>query len=493
MREKILLLLISLGLCFTALNATEDCSEIEVMAVQETLQSYSASESETVEVVIHNPDYCLSTITDITLSDSENFELDLDFGAVPCGSDNFSMRGYQFCTVGVTFKPVTSSGDFETDVVVSTTSTPVTSASIEGEVVVCDECNNDDDDDDSDHDGCGCDDDDSSCGHGGHGHHGGHGKGCGKGHGGHDKGCGKGHGGHSGHGKGCGKGHGSHGNTCSTEDGHDGNGSCSHRHNRWCGYDRGHGTCGHKHSRRCGGVDNGHSGHGNTCGKGHGKRHGGHGMSCGSKGHGGHDKGCGKGHGGHGNTCSTGHGHDGNGSCGHRHNRWCGYDRGHGTCGHKHNRWCGYEEDDNDNGHSCPPLDPVKKLVDSDATNYINCLNLTNPVGTSVVEVYDDIVYFNDYNEKEVGLATFELDDVVDFSSMLTFTATIDEGLFMPRMSGDDGQYMTTDVRVTKQYGFIFPDDFDLTELNFTTWGRSFTGSIEDLSVTEVTNENLLD
>ncbi len=473
MREKILLLLISFGLCFTTLNATEECSEIEVMAVQETLQSYSASESETVEVVIHNPDYCLSTITDITLSDSENFELDLDFGAVPCGSDNFSMRGYQFCTVGVTFKPVTSSGDFETEVEVSTTSTPVTCASIEGEVVVCDECNSDDDDDDdSDHDGCGCDDDESSCGHGGHGHHGGHGKGCGKGHGGHGKGCGKNDRGH-------------------------GNGNCGHRHNRWCGYDRGYGTCGHKHNRRCGGVDNGHSGYGNSCGKGHGKRHGRHGMSYSSKGHSGHGS-CGKGHGGHGHHgghgkgCGKGHG--GHGSCGHRHNRWCGYDYGYGECQHRHNRWCGYEEDDDDdNGHNCPPLAPVKKLMDADATNYISCLNLINPVGTSAVEVYDEIVYFNSYNEKEVGLATFELDDVVDFTSMLTFTATIDEGLFMPRMSGDDGRYMTTDVKVTKKYGFIFPDDFDLTELNFTTWGRSFTGSIEDLSVTEVTNDNLLD
>ena len=456
MREKILLLLISFGLCFTTLNATEDCSEIEVMAVQETLQSYSASESETVEVVIHNPDYCLSTITDITLSDSENFELDLDFGAVPCGSDTFSMRGYQFCTVGVTFKPVTSSGDFETDVVVSTTSTPVTSASIEGEIVICDKCNNDD----SDHDGCGCDDDDNSCGQG---HHGGHGKDCNKGHSGHDT-------------------------TCDTEDKHDDNENCSHRHNRWCGYDNRRGTCGHKHSRRCGGVDNEHS---NTCDKGHGKRD----RSRASKRCSGHsnNKSCTAGHsrGGHGNTCSVEHDNDVKGNCNHRHNRWCGDDSGEGTCGHKHNRWCGY--DDSDDTHTCPPLAPVKKLLDDDATNYVNCLNLINPVGTSVVEVYDDIVYFNAYNEQEVGLATFELDDVVDFSSMLTFTATIDEGLFMPRMSGDDGKYMTTDVKVTKQYGFIFPDDFDLTELNFTTWGRSFTGSIEDLSVTEVTNENLLD
>ncbi len=389
MREKILVVFMALGLSFGMLHATEACSEIEVMAVQETLQSYSASESETVEVVIHNPDYCLSTITDISLSDSENFELDLDFGAVPCGSDEFSMRGYQFCTVGVTFKPTTSDGDFETDVQVSTTSTPVACATVEGEVVVCDECNSDDDDND---------DNDGSCGHGGHGHHG--------------------------------------------------------------------GNCGHGKHGKC---DKGHDGHGK-----HGK--------------------CDKGHDGHG-TCGSDRDDD-RSACSHRHNRWCGHNGGYGTCSHRHNRWCGYNEDDNDdndNGHTCPPLDPVKKLMDSDARNYINCLNLINPVGTSVVEVYDDIVYFNDYNEKEVGLATFALDDVVDFPSMLTFTATIEEGLFMPRMSGDDGQYMTTDVRVTKKYGFMFPNDFDLTELNFTTWGRSFTGSIEDLSVTEVTNENLLD
>ncbi|GEM_PF-3059067 len=457
MREKILVVFMALGLSFGMLHATEACSEIEVMAVQETLQSYSASESETVEVVIHNPDYCLSTITDISLSDSENFELDLDFGAVPCGSDEFSMRGYQFCTVGVTFKPTTSDGDFETDVQVSTTSTPVACATVEGEVVVCDECNSDDDDDNDDSDG--------SCGHGGHGHHGGNCR-----HGGHGK-CGKGHGGHGGHGK-CGS------------DRDDDRTACSHRHNRWCGHNGGYGTCGHKHNRRCGGISNGHDN--GSCGKR------GHGSTCRSAGHG-YGK-CGKGHGGHGKCVSDRD--DDRTACSHRHNRWCGHNGGYGTCSHRHNRWCGYNEDDNDdndNGHTCPPLDPVKKLMDSDARNYINCLNLINPVGTSVVEVYDDIVYFNDYNEKEVGLATFALDDVVDFPSMLTFTATIEEGLFMPRMSGDDGQYMTTDVKVTKQYGFMFPNDFDLTELNFTTWGRSFTGSIEDLSVTEVTNENLLD
>ncbi len=75
---------------------------------------------------------------------------------------------------------------------------------------------------------------------------------------------------------------------------------------------------------------------------------------------------------------------------------------------------------------------------------------------------------------------------------MLTFTANVESGLFMPRMSGDDGRYMTTDVRTTKQYGFIFPNAFPLSELNFTTWGVSFTGSIVDLSVTEMTNTNLL-
>ena len=136
----------------------------------------------------------------------------------------------------------------------------------------------------------------------------------------------------------------------------------------------------------------------------------------------------------------------------------------------------------------------VEKLFDPNATNYLAGLNLVNPVEeTPQIAVVNNEVIFNNYNEQDIGLATFELDQTIDFVSMLTFTANVESGLFMPRMSGDDGTYMTTDVRKTLQYGFIFPDILPLSELNFTTWGVSFTGSVLDLSIVEVTNTNILE
>ena len=361
MKTKILSLLLLLGVSFTAANATSPCTEIHVIPVQSTLQSCDGQSTQTVEVVIHNPEYCYSTITDITLSDTANFELNTSYGEVPCNSDTFSMRGYQFCTVGVTFKPTTSSGTFETDISVGSLAAPLTSATIDGEIVnstsTC------------------------TCGNNGH-----HGKRCGS----------KGH-----HGSKCSKGN--HGSKC----GHKSN-SCDNDN-----------KCGSK----------GH--HGSKCSKGN------HGSKCGHKA---------RKHNHSGNTCST-------------------------TCS----------------------IEPVKTLADASATNYLAGLNLTNPLGTSTISIVNGEVVFNNYNEQNDGLATFALDNTVNFVSMLTFTATIDNGLFMPILSGDDGVYLTNDVRTTNKYGFIFPDTFALDTLEFTTWGVSFTGTISGLSLTEITNENILE
>ncbi len=346
MKTKILSLLFLLGISFTAANATSPCTEIHVVPVQNTLQSCDGSVGQTVEVVIHNPEYCYSTITDITLSDSANFELNASYGEVPCNSDTFSMRGYQFCTVGVTFKPTTTSGTFETDISVGSVAAPLTSATINGEVV-----------------------NSTSCNCGGHGHHG-------------NK-CGS-------------KGH--HGSKCSKGD---------------------HGSkCGHKSNKYA-------------------------------------------------NKCSKGN---------HAHKR--SHKRGH-SC-------------QSTNTSRCCSIVPVKTLADTKATNYLSCLNLTNPLGTSFVSIVNGEVIFNNFNEQDSGRATFALNEPVNFVSMLTFDTTVENGLFMPFLSGDNGQYLTNDIRTTNRYGFIFPNDFIVDTLEFTTWGLSFTGSVSDLSLTEITNENIL-
>ena len=66
------------------------------------------------EVIIYNSNWSVSNFSDISLTDSENFKLDVNYGSVPCGDTSLQTRAYEFCTVGVEFTPVTNSGVFET-------------------------------------------------------------------------------------------------------------------------------------------------------------------------------------------------------------------------------------------------------------------------------------------------------------------------------------------------------------------------------------------
>jgi len=132
-------------------------------------------------------------------------------------------------------------------------------------------------------------------------------------------------------------------------------------------------------------------------------------------------------------------------------------------------------------------------LFDSSKTNYLANLNLLDPLlFASQINIVGDEVIFNNYNEQTAGLATFGLDETINFVSMLTFTANVDNGRFIPVMSGNNIDYLTNEVGITNKYGFIFPNNLSLDELDFTTWGLSFTGSVLDLSVVEVTNTNIL-
>ena len=132
-------------------------------------------------------------------------------------------------------------------------------------------------------------------------------------------------------------------------------------------------------------------------------------------------------------------------------------------------------------------------MFDSSKTNYLANLNLLDPLlFASQINIVGDEVIFNNYNEQTAGLATFGLDETINFVSMLTFTANVDNGRFIPVMSGNNIDYLTNEVGITNKYGFIFPNNLSLDELDFTTWGLSFTGSVLDLSVVEVTNTNIL-
>ncbi len=132
-------------------------------------------------------------------------------------------------------------------------------------------------------------------------------------------------------------------------------------------------------------------------------------------------------------------------------------------------------------------------MFDSSKTNYLANLNLLDPLlFASQINIVGDEVIFNNYNEQTAGLATFGLDETINFVSMLTFTANVDNGRFIPVMSGNNIDYLTNEVGITNKYGFIFPNNLSLDELDFTTWGLSFTGSVLDLSVIEVTNTNIL-
>jgi hypothetical protein len=277
--KKILLVISLLTLAFSSAQACEPCGEIKILPTQ-NLESCPMGESKTVEVIIYNPEYCYSNITDITLSDDVNFDLNRSFGDVPCGdASTFNMRGYQYCTVGLTFKPTTTSGTFSTDIQVTDRDTGVHSVTVDGKVDVC---------------------------------------------------------------------------------------------------------CHSKHKRR---------------------------------------------------------------------------------------HWCSTNTD--------------KKVV-----NYLENLNLIKPNPSTHVYVDNKTLVFDEYYEANEGLATIALDAPVNFLSRLTFDVNQSAGLFMPRLSGDDGSYYTTDIRKTNRYGFMFPAGKVLDELNFTTWGVGFTGVVSNLSLIEISDLN---
>jgi len=280
--KKVLSIFALLALAFSSVQACSPCGDIKILPTK-TLKSCANSQSETVEVIIYNPGYCYSNITDISVSDDANFDLNRSFGDVPCGdASTVSMRGYQYCTVGLTFKPITTSGTFTTDIQVTDRDTGVHTATVNAKVS-----------------------------------------------------------------------------------------RCCHRHK----------IC-HRH------------------------------KAC------------------------------------HR--------------------------------HISQPV-PV---------NYLANLNLVSPVPSTHVYVDNKTLIFNEYFEANEGLATVALDDTVDSISRLTFDVNKTDGLFMPRMAGDNGSYYTNDIRKTSRYGFMFPAGNPLHEINFTTWGVGFTGVVSNLSLIKVDDFN---
>jgi len=99
---------------------------------------------------------------------------------------------------------------------------------------------------------------------------------------------------------------------------------------------------------------------------------------------------------------------------------------------------------------------------------------------------------FNEYNSNNTeGRAKIQLDEVVNSTSMMIFDANLTQGLFMPIMYSDTDRFMTTDVRYTKRYGFIFPNAA-LNVLSITTWGLTTTGTVSNMSLVDYINTDLL-
>ena len=136
MKHTLLSLFLVLVAAFSSVQATTSCEDVKIVPLQKNLQS---CDSNITEVIIYNPGYCYSKFTDISLTDAENFKLDVNYGTVPCGSLTPSTRGYEFCTVGVEFTPVTTSGDFTTDIQ-ATQDSATFSSTINGKVTTCDTC-----------------------------------------------------------------------------------------------------------------------------------------------------------------------------------------------------------------------------------------------------------------------------------------------------------------------------------------------------------------
>jgi len=382
--KKILLVLALLTLAFSSAQACEPCGEIKILPTQ-NLESCPMGESKTVEVLIYNPEYCYSNITDITLSDDVNFDLNRSFGDVPCGdASTFNMRGYQYCTVGLTFKPTTTSGTFSTDIQVTDRDTGLHSVTVEGKVKVC----------------------------------------CHK----IPKPV----------------------QECTT-------GTCDGKVTQLTLQNLGNaGTITVTEKKTGNEIFNDFVATGDTF------------TFNGSD-----DKG----------TMGTEIYIAINGIENVAIHTSCskpigpdmvfgdfkvisGYSRNGGLLG----------------GINCPS--------NTSEVNYLASLNLVRPTSSTHVYVDNKTLVFDEYYESNEGLATIALDAPVDFLSRLTFDVNQTAGLFMPRVSGDNGSYYTTDIRKTNRYGFMFPTGKVLDELNFTTWGVGFSGVVSNLSLVEISDLN---
>jgi len=124
--------------------------------------------------------------------------------------------------------------------------------------------------------------------------------------------------------------------------------------------------------------------------------------------------------------------------------------------------------------------------------NYLASLNLITPEESNFVYVKDNTLVFNEYNSNGTeGRAKIQLDEVVNSNSIMIFDANLTQGLFMPIMYSDTDSFFTTDVRYTKRYGFIFPNAA-LDELHFLTWGLDTTGTVSNMSLVDYINPDLL-
>ena len=129
--KKVVVMGALLALAVSSVQACDPCDEIKIIPTGKL--ETSPSKSKTVEVIIYNPEYCYSNITDISVSDDANFDVNRSYGDVPCGdASTVSMRGYQYCTVGLTFKP-SSTGDFSTDIQVTDRDTGLHTATVDAE------------------------------------------------------------------------------------------------------------------------------------------------------------------------------------------------------------------------------------------------------------------------------------------------------------------------------------------------------------------------
>ncbi|HCU25944.1 MAG TPA: hypothetical protein DF383_13080, partial [Deltaproteobacteria bacterium] len=65
----------------------------------------SGSKSRSLNLTIVNTGSLAANVTDLVLSDTVNYSLDLNAGSDPCGASNFALAGGDSCSIGVTFSP----------------------------------------------------------------------------------------------------------------------------------------------------------------------------------------------------------------------------------------------------------------------------------------------------------------------------------------------------------------------------------------------------